>query len=141
VGYRRAASQRVASAAEWVFAGVAEDVIGNYGLVMGGAVGDEVDRADSDLGTPPEAILLATSEPLGEFYCATSEDMRPATRRGGRSAGEARADIVLLENPAGGAVFSVSSISWSGSLSHNQYDNDISRVTDNVLRHFLGSDE
>jgi N,N-dimethylformamidase len=136
VGYRR--ELRVASAAEWVFAGVAEEVIGGYGLVMGGAVGDEVDRADSYLGTPPEAVLLATSEPLGEFYCATSEDVRPATRRGRRSAGEVRADMVLLQSATGGAVFAVGSISWSASLSHNEYDNDISRVTDNVMRHFLG---
>jgi N,N-dimethylformamidase len=33
-------------------------------------------------------------------------------------------------------VFSTSSIAWSGSLSYNNYDNDVSRITENVLRRF-----
>jgi N,N-dimethylformamidase len=48
-----------------------------------------------------------------------------------------RADMVFYETPAGGAVFSSSAISWSGSLSHNGYDNNVSRITGNVLRRFL----
>jgi N,N-dimethylformamidase len=34
-------------------------------------------------------------------------------------------------------VFSVGSIAWTGALSHNGYDNDIARITENVLRRFL----
>jgi N,N-dimethylformamidase len=37
----------------------------------------------------------------------------------------------------GGAVFSSGAISWCGSLSHNGYDNNVSRITENVLRKFL----
>jgi hypothetical protein len=37
----------------------------------------------------------------------------------------------------GGAVFSIGSISWTGSLSSNAYDNNVSRITGNVLRRFL----
>jgi N,N-dimethylformamidase len=48
--------------------------------------------------------------------------------------------MVLLRAPSGGAVFSVGSISWSGSLSHNRYDNDVSRITENVLRNFADLD-
>jgi N,N-dimethylformamidase len=33
-------------------------------------------------------------------------------------------------------VFSFSSIAWAGSLSHNGYDNNVSRLTGNVLRRF-----
>jgi N,N-dimethylformamidase len=34
-------------------------------------------------------------------------------------------------------VFSTGSIAWCESLSHNGYDNNVSRITANVLRHFL----
>ena len=39
-----------------------------------------------------------------------------------------RADMVYFERPSGGAVFSVGSITFCGSLSHNRYDNNISRI-------------
>ena len=48
-----------------------------------------------------------------------------------------RADMVFFETPSGGAVFSTSSISWAGSLSHNNYNNNVSRITENVLKRFL----
>lgn len=121
-------------AGSWVFSGVTErEQIGSFGLVMGGAAGDEVDRADPHLGTPADAIVLASSRVL-PYYGVAVEDAREF--RGGRSVGEARADMVLLDARNGGAVFSVGSISWCGSLSHNSYDNDVSQITENVLRRF-----
>jgi len=45
--------------------------------------------------------------------------------------------MLFYETPAGGAVFSTSSISWSGSLSHNNYKNNVSKITANVLERFL----
>jgi N,N-dimethylformamidase len=47
-----------------------------------------------------------------------------------------RSDVVFFETPAGGAVFSVGSITFCGSLSHNDYDNNISRMVNNVLTRF-----
>jgi N,N-dimethylformamidase len=47
-----------------------------------------------------------------------------------------RSDMVYFEYPGGGAVFSVGSIGWMGSLSYNDYDNNVSKVTGNVLRQF-----
>ena len=44
--------------------------------------------------------------------------------------------MVFFEGPNGGAVFSVGSISWTGSLSHNGYDNPVSRIMQNVLDRF-----
>jgi N,N-dimethylformamidase len=44
--------------------------------------------------------------------------------------------MVFFELPDGGAVFSASSISWCGSLSHDNYENSVSRITENVLRRF-----
>ena len=49
---------------------------------------------------------------------------------------DVRADLVFYETPAGGAVFSTGSISYAGALSHNDYDNDIARITGNVLARF-----
>jgi N,N-dimethylformamidase len=45
--------------------------------------------------------------------------------------------MVFFETPNGGAVFSTSSIAWAGSLSHNNYDNNVSRITENVIKRFL----
>ncbi len=47
-----------------------------------------------------------------------------------------RADIVFYETPGGGAVFSVGSISWFGALARNGYDNDVARLTANVVERF-----
>ena len=37
----------------------------------------------------------------------------------------------------GGAVFSVGSIGWSAAMAWDGYDNDVARMTGNVLRRFL----
>jgi N,N-dimethylformamidase len=47
-----------------------------------------------------------------------------------------RADLVYFTTRQGGAVFSSSSMAWCGSLSHNEYDNNVSTMTSNVLRRF-----
>lgn len=44
---------------------------------------------------------------------------------------------VFFEHPGGGAVFSTGSIAFVGSLAHKGYDNNIARLTRNVLRRFL----
>jgi N,N-dimethylformamidase len=132
IGYRRLAASRDPRVA-FIFESVEEEVIGDFGLVMGGAAGDEVDRADLALGTPPETMVLATAL-LSECYSVLLEDR--ISWRSDRRHGEPRADMTYLENDAGGAVFSVSSMSWLGSLSHDHYANNVSRVTANVLRRF-----
>jgi N,N-dimethylformamidase len=48
-----------------------------------------------------------------------------------------RADMTFFETPGGGAVFSVGSIAWGASLPHNGYENNVARVSENVLRRFL----
>ena len=47
-----------------------------------------------------------------------------------------RSELVYFEGPEGGVVFSVGSIAWCGSLSHSSYENNVSRITDNVLKAF-----
>ena len=48
-----------------------------------------------------------------------------------------RADMIYYKTPNDGAVFGPGSLAWCGSLSHNNYDNNVSRLMENVIRGFL----
>jgi N,N-dimethylformamidase len=48
-----------------------------------------------------------------------------------------RAGIVYFNTAAGGAVFSVGSITFCVTLSHNNHQSNISRMLENVLWRFL----
>ncbi|HEY5057487.1 MAG TPA: N,N-dimethylformamidase beta subunit family domain-containing protein [Gaiellaceae bacterium] len=150
--------------ASWIFDGVGDEPIGDFGLVMGGAAGFEIDRLDAHAGSPPHALLLASArEGFSESYDGLAADwlQEPYQRAlqeklGPPGAGEAvqyarsaagpsnplvRSDMVFFETPHGGAVFSTGSIAWCGALSHNGYDNNVSRITGNVLRRFAADGE
>jgi N,N-dimethylformamidase len=123
----------------FIFEGIAADeVIGDFGFVLGGAAGDEIDRFDLDLGSPAHALVLATSAGQhSDYYQVTAEDvpiMVPG--QGGTESPKVRADMVLFDTPNGGAVFSVGSINWLGSLGWQDYNNNVARVTANVLKRF-----
>ena len=137
-GYRRTAASHDPAHA-WIFAGVESEMIGEHGLYLGGAAGYEIDRFDPAFGSPPEAIVLATSQGLHPpSYLLVIEDMEVTIAAiTSADSDRVRADVGLSAVPEGGAVFSVGSCSWCGSLSTNGYDNDISRITENVLRRFL----
>ena len=122
----------------WIFEGVTDRIIGDFGLSGGGAAGFELDRADVRLGTPPNAIILATSEaPQSHFQLVPEEMLTNDTTISGESYEDLiRADMIYFDCPGGGAVFSVGSITFCGSLSHNNYDNNISRIIENVVRRF-----
>jgi N,N-dimethylformamidase len=45
--------------------------------------------------------------------------------------------MTFFETNGGGAVFSTGSITFCGSLPANGFENNISRITENVLRRFL----
>jgi N,N-dimethylformamidase len=106
-------------------------------LVMGGAAGLEIDRADVALGTPPHALIVATARGFSNSYLRAIEEVTaPDAHQGGPENPAVRADMVFFETPNDGAVFAAGSITWFGSLSHNNYDNPVSRITDNVVRAF-----
>jgi len=44
----------------------------------------------------------------------------------------------MIDYPGGGSVFSTGSITFCGSLPWNDFDNDISRLLENVFRRWLG---
>jgi N,N-dimethylformamidase len=122
-----------------MFEGIpADELIGNFGSVGNGAAGLEIDAADYDLGTPHHALVVAASEEHSEeTYLAPEEILilNPTIR--GSENPEVRADIVFFETGNGGAMFSVGSIAWAGSLAHNNYANNVARLTRNVLVRFL----
>lgn len=124
---------------KFIFDGVGEEeLIGDFGYVMGGAVGDEVDRFDPALGSPRQTWWLATSTGLDDRYQLVHEDQLLTTPgQGGTENPLVRADMTYFEIKGGGAVFSVGSINWAGSMAWNEYDNNVARISDNILNHFL----
>ena len=59
----------------WVFEGITEKIIGDFGLSGGGAAGFELDRADTMLGTPLNAVTLASSEGHDDSFVLVPEDI------------------------------------------------------------------
>jgi len=125
--------------AAFIFEGVGkEEIIGNFGLGLGGAAGDELDRVDNRLGTPYHTLVLASSSGHADTVLPVIEDYNSMDIKFiSRENWQVRADMVYFETPNNGAVFSTGSIAWCSSLSHHQYNNNVSRVTENVLRRFL----
>ena len=126
--------------AKFIFEGISRDeAIGDFqSLVMEhGAAGFEIDRADSSLGTPEHAFIVATATEYSDSYQHVIEEVYESDSRQGASVNsKVKSDMVYLLYPNHGAVFSVGSISWCSCLSYNQYENAISRITSNVLNQF-----
>jgi N,N-dimethylformamidase len=136
-GFERTEAARDERAA-FLFEGIDDDVIGDFGLVLGGAAGDEIDRADVRLGTPRHALVIATSQPHSAYYLASNEELNaPTPHINGTNNPNVRADITYFETPAGGAVLSTAAITWTGSLAYNGFDNNVARLTENAVRAFL----
>jgi N,N-dimethylformamidase len=135
--YRRQAGADDPRAA-WILAGVKDEILGNFGLSGGGAAGFELDRADPRLGTPAGAIVVASSEGHASHFVVVPEELLShiSTVSGEPPAKLLRADMTYAELPGGGAIFSVGSITFCGSLSHNGYDNNVSRILKNVVDRF-----
>jgi N,N-dimethylformamidase len=126
---------------EWgfVFEGVEDpDSIGEFGLLLGGAAGNEIDRADQSRGTPLETVVLATSKGHSDAYQLGVEDiLLGAPGQGGTEQPMVRSDMVMVPHASGGRVFSVGAITWLGSLAYNDYDNDVAKIMRNVLDYFV----
>ena len=107
-------------------------------LLAAAAAGWEVDRADPALGTPHHALVVATATDFSSSYHWMKEELTHThSAINGETCPFVRSDIVFYETPMEGAVFSVSSIAWAGALAHQDYNNNVSRITENVVRRFL----
>jgi N,N-dimethylformamidase len=118
----------------WIMEGVEGDIIGDFGLARGGAAGVELDRYDLALGTPPHTRILASSGGHSDNYMLVVEEivyMHPGF--GGTQEPKVRADMTWFTAPNHGAVFCTGSIAWSSALPSNDFDNNVSRITKNVV--------
>lgn len=124
----------------WIFAGTEGRVLGDRGAILGGAAADEIDRADRALGTPPDAIVLATTTGLGDGYQRAVEEVLQLSSagHGPKTDPDVRADLVYVPPEDGiGGILAAGSIAWTGSLAAGHRDPNVSRVTENVLRRWL----
>ena len=121
----------------WIFDGVEEELIGDFGLAAGGAAGIEIDRYDLTLGSPPHTRILASSEGHSDNYPVVSEEIAfNFPGQGGTQDYRVRADMTYFTTPNNGAVWSPSSIAWGQALPWNEADNNVSIVMGNVLNAF-----
>ena len=65
---------------DWLFNGIDDDILGDFGLSGGGAAGFELDRADPRLGTPSNATILASSFDRGETFVLVPAPLAPARK-------------------------------------------------------------
>lgn len=133
-GYKRAAASYEGIGGQF-FRGVNEEVVGDFGHVLGGAVGDEIDRFDVALGSPVHAVLLASSTGVGREYIHVIEEQNVGLPdKGGDALPDlVRSDMVYFEIEGGGSVFAAGSITLVGSMAWNGFDNSMARVIDNAL--------
>jgi N,N-dimethylformamidase len=109
---------------------------GDSGFMGGGAAGFELDSADPRYGTPPHALVVAKGVVIHDDYRWVNEDM--LVHRHPRPQEDwSCADMTFFETASGGAVFSVGSMTYVGSLPPENYGNVCARLTMNVLRRFM----
>ena len=138
--YRIDPSARANPKVSWIFEGVTADTVGGEGFSGRGAAGFELDRVDKRLGSPENAIVVAASEnhpPEAPWMLVPEEQLTHITTIPGQThKALIRADMTWFDCPGGGEVFSVGSITFCGSLPVDHFNNDISRILDNVLTRF-----
>jgi N,N-dimethylformamidase len=127
---------------EWILEGIDPgEKIGDFGLGYHGAAAVEVDRHDLRHGTPPHTLLLASSIEHGPNASLVPEEMGGTHPHvSGVDNPMVRADMTYFTTPNGGAMFSTSSIGWILSLNWNGYDNNVSQITENVIRRFASAE-
>ncbi|QKC66462.1 N,N-dimethylformamidase large subunit [Mesorhizobium loti] len=123
----------------WLFDGIDDEILGNFGLSGGGAAGFEVDIVDPALGTPAGAVVLAASEKFVGDYNIVPEKVNwgAEVNMPAWQASEIRADLCFVPKPQGNFVFSAGSILFCGSLPINNFNNNISKLLENVVQRCL----
>jgi N,N-dimethylformamidase len=137
--YRRTAASRDPRAA-FLFEDIEEEAIGDFGAWGNGAAGLEIDCYDASLGSPPHALVVASSEGHSNAFLLVNEEMLSISRGvDGTLNSRIKADMVFFETPAGGAVLSTGSIAFVASLAHDNCRNNISLLLRNALDRLLDS--
>jgi len=123
---------------DWVFDGIEGDILGDFGFSGGGAAGFELDRRDVNLDGGKNIVTLAQAHDRSNNFILVPEEMLTHLTNisGEPNQSTKRADMVFFENQNGGMVFAVGSITFCGSLPWHNFDNNISRLLENVITHF-----
>ena len=126
---------------DWVFEGIEDKIIGDFGFSGHGAAGFELDRRDEKLDQGMKITTLAQSfDEKNQFVLVPEEVLTHLTNlSGGPEADVKRADMVYFKTAKGGQVFATGSITFCGSLPWNEYDNNISTLLRNVVHKFTNS--
>ena len=122
---------------DWVFEGIEDGLIGDFGFSGNGAAGFELDRVDNTLSSDHEITILAQAYG-NNFMLVPEEQLTHLTNlSGGDEMDAKRADMVYFRTEAGGQVFSVGSITFCGSLPWNDFENNVSRLLHNIMKRFV----
>ena len=145
-GFDRGSAYRKTTAASssrwsWIFSGVeSESFGGGPALVLGhGAAGFEIDRVDTEVGTPEHTVVLASADGFTDAYqTAIERTTAIAPWYGGSDPRSGlRADMTITPGPKGGAVFATGSISYASTLCFNDNRSDTAAILANVIDGFL----
>ena len=125
---------------DWVFDGINDDLLGDFGFSGHGAAGFELDRRDEKLDDGEDITILAQSYDEDNRFILVPEEMLThlTNLSGGPEADVKRADMVYFKTHTGGQVFAAGSITFCGSLPWNNYANNVSKLLRNVVRKFVG---
>ena len=122
---------------DWVFKGVEDGPIGDFGFSGNGAAGFELDRVDNTLSSDHEITILAQAHG-NSFMLVPEEQLTHLTNLSGDDEIYAkRADMVYFRTECDGQVFSVGSITFCGSLPWNNFENNVSLLLHNVINRFI----
>ncbi len=135
--YYRLTPESTDTRVAFMFEGIGDEIIGDFGLIGGGAAGLELDRADFALGTPLHTLVVARSEDHSDGMLVVLEELTSNQPVMADEHPKVHADMSFFEIDGGGAVFSTGSIAFAGSLPVNGYDNNVARLMRNVLDRFV----
>ena len=124
---------------DWVFEGIEDKLIGDFGFSGNGAAGFELDAINAHLSDFNQIVLLAKSATReGTFMLVPEEQLTHLTNLSGMPEKERlHADMIYFEVPGGGTVFATGSITFCGSLPWNNFNNNVSRLLENIISHSI----
>ena len=137
--YRRKNKAEAPPSSRWIFSGIEDEIIGGFGLSGGAAAGFELDRVDFELGSPRNIEIVASSQGHDDsFIVVPEEQLTHITNCPGEPVENLlKADMVYFSTVGGGQVFSTGSITFCGSLPHNNFENNVSTILMNVINKFM----
>jgi len=106
---------------------------GTFSYMGGGAAGYELDSVNPRYGTPAHIVVVAKGVVIRPDYVWAHEDILAEAHPRPQEAWSC-ADMSFFETPGGGAVFSVSSMTFAGAL---PIEGQLRTLTTNVLARFL----